>query len=184
METYDVAAKNGKVRGIIGMTFLDQRNQDVQYTTTRNWFMGHVTTPMLPGFVSLGLGRMKVRMNTASKMSALCNNPEAQAAFMRDKTSAANSSSLAFLNSYMHHDLIVEAADFDVCPILLTQPAEDRWTPYRLSQHHLEQVKKVPVEVKMLRHGGHYPVEPTALDDLHSAALAFINKYAAKEMNA
>ncbi|WP_050954394.1 alpha/beta hydrolase [Methylophaga frappieri] len=42
MLTYHVAAKNKKVKGIIGMTFLDQREQQVQDETMLNLFMSRI----------------------------------------------------------------------------------------------------------------------------------------------
>jgi hypothetical protein len=42
METYHVAAKNRKVSGIVGMTFLDQRIQQVRDETAYNRFMSRV----------------------------------------------------------------------------------------------------------------------------------------------
>lgn len=176
METYDVAALNGKVKGIIGMTFLDHSRQAVRDATTRNLFMSRVATPLMPLALKLGLGRLRLPMSWASKMSALCNHQGAMRAFMQDKTSAGNRASIAFLNSYMHHQAVVEPEDFAVCPILLTQPAADHWTPLELSEPFLKRIQKVPVTVVMLPDGGHYPLEESALKALREAALAFIEQ--------
>ena len=45
METYHVAAKNKseRIKGIIGMTFLDQRKREVRMTTTNNAFLPAVS---------------------------------------------------------------------------------------------------------------------------------------------
>lgn len=174
METYDIAALNGKVKGIIGMTFLDQRNEDVRNTTTNNWFWGHVGVTMAKIMADDGLGKLKIKMAICSKMSALCNNELTMKAFMEDKTSAANSVTYTFIKSYMYHNLVKEPEDFDVCPVLLTQPELDRWTPLRLSEPFLARIKKVPVTTVILPQGGHYPVEEQALDKLHEEADKFI----------
>lgn len=174
METYDVAYRNGRVRGIIGMTFLDQQDKDVRNTTTRNWLMSHVAVPMLGICQTMGLGHMKIKMSIASKMWALCNNPTAMKAFMKDKTSAGNSCTIAFLNSYMHHRLPCAPQDFTVCPVLLTQPELDRWTPLALSKPFLDRIRQVDVKIVKLPGGGHYPVERPALEKMHEAIVSFM----------
>lgn len=176
METYDVAAKNGKVAGIIGMTFLDQRNPLVRKTTVRNWIINRIGTPLMPLVIKLGLGKVKMPMSLVSKMSALSNSKAAMQVFMQDKTSAANWVSIAFLHSYMYHQLICEPEDFNRCPILLTQPEEDQWTPLSLSQPFLDRIKNVPVQTIVLPKGGHYPVEEAALSALHKSVVSFIKQ--------
>lgn len=176
MLTYHVAAKNKKVAGIIGMTFLDQRRQQVRDETARNLFMSRVGIPMAGISRKIGLANFKLPMSVASKMSALCNDETAMKLFMTDKTSAANKASMAFLDSYGSYVPDLEPADFDVCPVLLTQPDDDKWTPLHLSTPFLDQMTKVPVTIKHLAHGGHYPVEPQALTQLHDFSLQFIQQ--------
>lgn len=182
METYDVAAKNGKVAGIIGMTFLDQRNPLVRKTTVRNWVIDRIGTPLMPLAIKLGLGGLKMSMSLVSKMSALSNSTATMQAFMQDSSSAANWVTLAFLHSYMYHQLICEPEMFDVCPILLTQPEEDAWTPLALSEPFLARIKQVPVQTVLLPEGGHYPVEERALLALHQQVLHFIQQQLNKEI--
>lgn len=174
METYHVAAKNKRVAGIVGMTFLDQRRRRVRVETAHDPASGR-----LGGFVvamqnRLGMGGRTMRMAEASKMDALVNDPACLAVMLADPTSAGNSATVAFLNSYMTYAPDVEPADFDVCPVLLTQPERDRWTPQHLSDPFLDAIKKVPVTKVVLRNGSHYPIEPEALDDLHRYVLEFL----------
>lgn len=158
------------------MTFLDQQDKNVCNTTTRNWFMSHVAVPMLGVLNKTGFGRMKIKMSIASKMWALCNNPAAMKAFMRDKTSAGNSCTVAFLDSYMNHKLLCAPEDFKVCPILLTQPEKDRWTPLELSMPFLDRIKQVDARIVLLPGGYHYPVEETALRKMHNEIVAFVER--------
>lgn len=176
METYHVAAKNKKVAGIIGMTFLDQRSKKVRMRTTRNAFWGYAGVPLAQLAVKMGLGSLKMKMATCSLMSALCNNDIAQEAFLKDRTSAGAKVPFAFLASYMTYIPEVEPEEFDVCPILLTQPGLDRWTPLELSTPFLSKIKHVPVKTVILPNGGHYPVEKEALKVLNEEALSFIKE--------
>lgn len=174
METYHIACKNKKVKGIIGMTFLDQRNQQVRNETTNNAFWAYWGTPLSGLSCKLGLGKFPLKMSLCSKMNALCNNKDAQKVFLKDKTSAGNSVPLKFIYSYMTARPEIEPENFDICPILLAQPEKDRWTPLHLSTPFLSRIKKVPVKIVTLENGGHYPVEQPALNQLHKYMLEFI----------
>lgn len=176
METYHVAARNPKVKGIIGMTFLDQKAQIVRDRTTSHVLMGRIGVPMLTLGKALGLGRLQLPMWFASKMSALVNDKDLLKVFMKDKTSAGNLASINFLQSYMNYVPEIAPKDFAVAPILLTQPDADKWTPYELSRPVLDQISKVPVEVVQLPNGGHYPVEHQALRVMNDSINRFIKQ--------
>ncbi|KXZ73635.1 Alpha/beta hydrolase family protein [Acinetobacter venetianus] len=173
MLTYHVAAKNKKVKAIVGMTFLDTSNQKVKDTVASNLFMSRVGTPITHLTAKTPLASMRVPMSWASKMSTLVNNKDALKVFMKDKTSAGNSVSLTFLDSYIHYKPELKPEDFDVCPILLTQPEKDRWTPLDLSTPFLSRIHKVPVKTVILENAGHYPLEQPGLSQMVDAIDSF-----------
>lgn len=70
METYHVACKNKKVKGIIGMTFLDQNVQAVRNETTNNAFWAHMGTPLAGLSVKLGLGKFRMKSPVISFLLA------------------------------------------------------------------------------------------------------------------
>lgn len=74
METYYVAAKNKKIKGIIGMKFLDQREKAVRMTTIKNWFWGAFGTGIAAVFCHIGFSKFKMKMSACSKMDTLCND--------------------------------------------------------------------------------------------------------------
>jgi hypothetical protein len=115
------------------------------------------------------LAALRLPMSLASKMSALVNGNEALKAFMRDNSSAGNAMSIAFLSSYLSYQSVMEPEDFDVCPMLLTQPAQDRWMPLHLSKPFLNRIRKEPVKIVMLENAGHYPLEPPGLSQMVDA---------------
>jgi len=90
-------------------------------------------------------------------------------ACMADQTSAGKWVTMQFLATYMRYNPAIEPEDFDVCPILLTQPAMDRWTPLHLSALFLQRVARVPVTTIMLDNAGHYPLEQPGLDQMVEA---------------
>jgi alpha-beta hydrolase superfamily lysophospholipase len=173
METYHVAALNKKVKGIVGMTFLDQRNQQVRDETAFNLFMSRVGVPLALIADKTPFAGMRMPMAAASKMHTLVNDKAALKACMADKTSAGKWVTMSFLASYMTYRPAVEPEDFDVCPILLTQPAQDRWTPLHLSEPFLQRIKHVPVKVTMLENAGHYPLEQPGLNQMVDAVYNF-----------
>jgi alpha-beta hydrolase superfamily lysophospholipase len=174
METYHVAACNRKVKGIIGMTFLDQRLQQVRDETALNLFMSRVGGPLLTLSARTPLASMRLPMSLASKMHALVNGRAALKACLADRTSAGNRVTIRFLASYMNYSPAIEPEAFDVCPILLTQPARDRWTPLHLSELFLRRIRRVPVDQVMLDNAGHYPLELPGLDQMVAAIVAFL----------
>ncbi len=50
---------------------------------------------------------------------------------------------------------------------------DDRWTPQRLAELTLKKITHVHVRREVLRHGSHYPIERTALEDLRRCVLGF-----------
>jgi len=173
METYHVAALNRKVRGIVGMTFLDQRLRQVGDETALNPFMNRVGGPLIKLGARTPLAGLRLPMSLAGKMHALVNDPAALKACLADRTSAGNWVTIRFLASYMSYVPAVEPENFEVCPILLTQPAQDRWTPLHLSELFLGRVGKVPVRTVMLENAGHYPIEQAGLDRMVTAIADF-----------
>ena len=184
MLTYDVAAKSRKVKGIVGMTFFDNREQFVRDTASRNLFTSRVGGPAMHLLAKTPLHSMRIRMRDAIKMNALVNNKGALRVFLKDPTSAGNAMTTAFLASYLSHVPVVEPEDFDVCPILLTQPAADHWTPLNLSQPFLKRIRKVPVKTVMLENAGHYPLEEPGLTTMVESIDAFYRSVAAPRSSA
>jgi alpha-beta hydrolase superfamily lysophospholipase len=173
METYHVAAINSGVKGIVGMTFLDQRIPQVARDTAFDPLTGSVGARVMRILARTPLRRLRLPMRLVSKMRALVNDKKALRACLKDKTSAGNSASVAFLSSYLNYSPAIEPEAFDVCPILLTQPAADRWTPKHLSELFLDRVVQVPVSVVELENGSHYPIEESALRQLVDAVADF-----------
>ncbi|MFV0368666.1 MAG: alpha/beta hydrolase [Hyphomicrobiaceae bacterium] len=182
MLTYHVASRSrSRVSGIIGMTFLDLRDRKVALGATLTPWLGRISLPMLglgklPGFRSI-----KMPMRLVGKMHKLVNDRKTGRELMRDGTSAGNWAQLSFLQSFMNPTFEIEPEDFDICPVLLTQPAEDGWTPLWMAEAFTKRLKKVPAKTVMLENGSHYPIEEPALTQMHDAILTFVRENLAKE---
>lgn len=179
MLTMHVAMQNKNIKGIIGMTFLDQRRLGVKKETMRFSPLSPVLLPSMQITAKTPFGNLGLPMSLVSRMSKLTNDPTALKIMLKDGTSAGNFMSVKFLDSYMNYKPKYDLSSFSQCPVLLTQPAEDRWTPLELSQPVLDRLN-VPHQVVMLPHGGHYPVEAEALEQLKQSSIAFIEQYTAQ----
>ncbi|MDF0528660.1 alpha/beta fold hydrolase [Tsukamurella sp. 8F] len=173
METYHVAALNRHVAGIVGMTFLDQRDRRVRVETAFDPVSGLLGAGVMATLARTPLRGMRLPMRLVSKMRTLVNDRAAKRACYADKTSAGNSATVAFLHSYMAYQPAIEPEDFDICPVLLTQPAADRWTPLHLAEPFLSRIRRVPVTTVMLDNAGHYPLEQPGLDQMVAAVTEF-----------
>ncbi|WP_111861115.1 alpha/beta hydrolase [Acinetobacter sp. CFCC 10889] len=175
MLTMHVAMQNKNVKGIIGMTFLDQQRLAVKKGTMRFSPLSPIILPSMQISAKTPVGYMPLPMSLVSKMYALTNDPQALKIMLNDNTSAGNTMSIKFLNSYMNYKPKYNLSSFTQCPVLLTQPAEDHWTPLAYSQPVLERLS-VPHQVVMLPKGSHYPVEAEALEQLKKSSIEFIQQ--------
>lgn len=173
MEAYHVAALNKRVSGIVGTTFLDQHSRDVRVATAFDPLSGLVGGGLMKALARTPLARRRVPMRAVSKMRTLVNDPEAKKVCYADPTSAGSLVSIAFLDSYLNYEPATEPDDFDVCPVLLTQPGADRWTPLSLSRPFLDRLAKVTVTTVVLENAGHYPLEQPGLDQMVDAVDRF-----------
>ncbi|MET7773781.1 alpha/beta hydrolase [Nocardia sp. NPDC005366] len=176
MLTYHVAAKapRGTVRGIVGTTFLDQRDQKVRDVTSHDMFHSRIGLPLMGLVARTPAAGVKYPMTLGAKMSALVNNPEALRVMTRDKTSGGNWVSARFLARYAAYAPAVEPEKFDVCPILLTQPSRDRWSPLSLSERFLSRITRIPVRTVLLENAGHYPIEDPGLKVMEDTIAEFV----------
>jgi alpha-beta hydrolase superfamily lysophospholipase len=178
MLAYQVAAVTGRVAGVVGTCFLDQSVPQVLDETALNVVMSRVGGPLVRLAARTPLSGLRMPMRVASKMHTLVNDEEALRACLDDPTSAGNAMTMTFLDSYVGYRCPVEPEDFHGCPILLTQPAEDRWSPQYLSDLFLRRIGQVPVSTVRLEGAGHYPIEQPGLDQLVEAVEAFTRERA------
>ncbi len=173
MLAYNASCFMDEVYGIIGMCFLQNDNYKVGNDTSKfkgtNWFV----VPMMKMLSKTLLKTLPIAMKSVSKMDSLVNDKKALKILLEDKASAGASVQLQFLADYMTYKLPVKVEEYDRCPILLTQPELDPWTPLALSQLSMKGIK-VPFEVKIVEGAGHFPVEEKGLRQLVGYAHDFI----------
>lgn len=173
MIAYNSACYMDEVYGIIGMCFLKNDDKIIGKETAKFGWANSFVFPIANLFIKIGLKRIPLPMKAISKMNLLTNNKKALGIFLKDKASAGANVQLQFLYDYTHYELPIPVIQFDKCPILLTQPEKDNWTPLRLSEISMKGIK-APYTVKFLEGGGHYPMEETALKQLLNYTNEFI----------
>ena len=174
--TYDAAALNKHVAGIVGMTFLDERDQTVRDTTFTSMFMSRIGVNGVALAAQTPLASLQVPVSTVGKMNTLANDPEVLKIMLADPTSAGNFATLKFLSTYVNYKPAVEPESFNVCPVLLTQPEKDHWTPQFLADAFLKKLKLTTSKTVVLPDGGHFPVEESALSKLADAVSEFVDQ--------
>lgn len=176
MISYHAAGKNKKVKGIVGLTFLDERIEQVRKETV----IHPLIAPFVPLVSALGntpvIKGIKVPMKWVSKMYTLTNDKKLLKQFLKDRSSSGSLVSLAFLSSFMNYKPPVEPEDFDICPILLTQPENDLWTRELLSTLSLENIKS-DFTIKTLENAGHYPIESPGREQLETFFIEFLEQH-------
>jgi alpha-beta hydrolase superfamily lysophospholipase len=172
MLAYHAASIDRAVAGVVGMCFMDQRIKVVREQTARLRALGAYAPPLFRLLVGPA-GRIKMPMALVSKMSALVNSKAALKDSLADPTSAGNWVSTRFLSTYLDAAPAIEPEHFDVCPILLTQPTHDHWTPLETSTVFLDRITRVPVTKVLLDRAGHYPIEEPGLTQMQDAIAEF-----------
>jgi alpha-beta hydrolase superfamily lysophospholipase len=168
------------VRGIVGMCFLNLRDIRVKTIISRFPYasvMERVGGSLFKLLAKTPFRGVRVPMKWVSKMTALTNNTEAQELLITDKLSAGASIPIAFLGSAFSYTPNIEPEEFLNCPVLLTQPGDDRWTPLYASSDFFERLA-CPKEIVMLQDAGHYPMEATGLGQMRDAIVRFCEKIA------
>jgi len=177
MLAYHVACGSGKVKGIIGMCFLNMDDQHVRSAASANDFWGGpVTSPVWKALGPTPMGLLPVPIRVVTKMDKIANQQGAVDAFLTDPTSGGAIVNGLFLGSFMFYQPPVQPEVFRQCPILHTQPAEDRWVSLEISQIFTSRFKEVPFKMVQLEKAGHYPLEEPGICQLHDAVYNFVRE--------
>ncbi|GAA3943742.1 alpha/beta fold hydrolase [Chitinophaga oryziterrae] len=175
MITYNAACYMDEVYGIIGMCFLDNAHYQVINDTSKYKHTAWFAFPFLGLLSKTPLRTMGIPMKAVSKMNHLVNHKEALKILLHDSASGGASVQTQFLASYASYRSPIAVTAFDKCPILLTQPEKDGWTPIELSKLSMAGIK-APFSIKTLKGAGHYPMEEQGLKQLIIYANEFISR--------
>jgi len=175
---YLCAARLGPqlVAGVIATTLADPRSALVRRQFARNALVLHALMPLMPWFAAL-TGSLKLPVKWFTKMDAMANQPALNRLVAGDPFGGNVSVPVRFMHSIFAVRPDIEPEDFNVCPVLLAHPAEDRWTGIASSRPFFDRIKGEKSLI-MLENCGHFPVEEPGISQLRQAALAFLSAIA------
>src|SRR6185503_1936415 len=109
-------------------------------------------------------------MALMSKMGNISNRPELSALVKSDKLGGGTWVPARFLRTLMTTAPAIEPEQFDVCPVLLAHPGDDRMTDIALSRRFFERLA-APKRMVVLDGASHMPTEHPGIDQLERAVL-------------
>lgn len=172
MLAYEVAARSGGVSAVVATCLLDPRDRRVQRIMTRFGPLGVLAGPAAR-FLPEALAELRVPMRWVAAMSRMSRNPALSALCAGDPRGGGVRVPLGFLASYINHRHAPPAQMRT--PVTLAHPEKDGWTPVEVSTPWLERIA-APVELRMLRECGHFPIEEPGVTDLVDALMKVISR--------
>ena len=174
MLAYNAAAASGEVRGVIATTLADPRDADARDALARSklWSrLGYVVMNTLPALT----GRLDIPARMISRMQWITNDPTFSRIFIEDSLVGGARINLEFYRSLMVYEPPIAPEAFDLCPLLLAHPADDRWTPFAVSRPFFDSFGGEK-ELVMLEGCGHFPYEEPGVSQLHEAVGRFLGR--------
>jgi alpha-beta hydrolase superfamily lysophospholipase len=173
---YLAAAQSRRAAGVVATTLGDFRLPIVRDQVARYPLLNRVMTPLF-GPLAFLCGGLRLPMRWFGKMDRIANDPALARLVGEDGLGGGNRVPLRFLRSVLAIWPAIEPEDFDLCPVLLAQPAADTWTTIEASRPFFDRIKG-PKELVMLENCGHYPIEEPGLSRLEGAVVAFLTNRA------
>lgn len=174
MLAYNAAAASRAAVGVIATTLADPRDRAALDALARSKFwsrLGMGIVNVLPGLI----GRFVIPANAISGMERMTNDPAFSQIFIDDPLVGRARINLGFYHSMTVYDPPIAPEAFDVCPLLLAHPLDDRWTPLAISQPFFDRLGGEK-KLVMLEGCGHLPYEEPGVSQLRDAVKAFLQE--------
>jgi alpha-beta hydrolase superfamily lysophospholipase len=164
MLAYDAAARTGVPSALIASCLLDPSLPEVRRQLVRAPWLATVTEWALraPRLTDQGV----VKMNLVSNMAAIANDPRIARALSQDPQAGGAWMPGRWIRTFLTAEPETRPEAFDVCPVVLAHPADDRWTDVSVSRPFFDRLTATPTELVMLPGAGHFPIEAPGRDVL------------------
>jgi alpha-beta hydrolase superfamily lysophospholipase len=169
---YQAAARSRKVVGLVATTLADTRERAVRKGFAKHALLGTAGLWLLDK-LSLITDALPLPMAYVSKMDRISNRPDLSALVKSDRLGGGSWVPARFLRTLMTTAPAIEPEDFDLCPVLLAHPADDRMTDIALSRRFFERLA-APKRMVILDGASHMPTEHPGVDQLEAAVLQFM----------
>lgn len=164
---YEAVCATGVAAGLMATCFLDPTRAEMQREIARFPWLAPLSLPVMNATAPL-TDDLILPMAWLAKMGAIANDREVARAIAADPRAGGNAMPLGFLRTYLRSRPLRSPDAFDLCPVLLAHPADDRWTRAALSLPFFEALA-APKRLVMLDNAGHFPIEQPGFDQLESA---------------
>jgi alpha-beta hydrolase superfamily lysophospholipase len=172
MLAYDATALTRIPKGLVATCLLLPSDPQVRRSMARWGWMAKLIAPMLSAAPWL-TDRLSVPMRLVGNMRAVANDRALADAIAADPRAGGGWMSALFLRTFVESEPITAPEAFDVCPVLLAHPADDRWTDISVSMPFFNRLN-VEKRLVMLERAGHLPVEEPGATQLETALLHFL----------
>jgi alpha-beta hydrolase superfamily lysophospholipase len=172
MLAYDATARTRISSGLVATCFFDPREPAARRGVVRWPWMLSVIEPLLMKLPTFLQG-LPVPMRLVINMRAVSNDPELSEVIATDPRAGGSAMPAGFLRSILASEPLVPPEVFDVCPVLLVHPADDRWTDVSISRLFFDRLK-APKRLIMLGNAGHFPIEEPGASELRTALHNFL----------
>ncbi len=178
MLCYNVAAASRAAEGVIATTLADPRDQAALDALARSKFWSRIGMRIMDALPGLS-GRLNIPAKDISRMRWMTNDPELSKIFIDDPLVGRARINLDFYRSMIAYEPPIAPEEFDVCPLLLAHPADDKWTPFSVSQPFFDSLGG-DKELVMLDGCGHFPYEEPGVSQLNEAVRKFLDRVTRK----
>ncbi|MCG8315182.1 MAG: alpha/beta hydrolase [Pseudomonadales bacterium] len=180
MLAYYVAAKIQRlalpyepVAGVVVSTLCDPRYPDVKKQFAKfSWMLRSL--PLLDRLPHW-LKQQRFPIRWVSRMDTISNDKELSDLVMKDTLGGGTSAPLNFMLSIFNTCPAIEPEDFNLCPVLLVHPEQDRMTPLPLSEKFYRRLRGNKQWV-VLKGCGHIPIEEPGIVDMEKSTLRFLSQ--------
>jgi alpha-beta hydrolase superfamily lysophospholipase len=172
MLAYDATARTRIPAGLMATCFFDPREPTARRDVARWPWMVPVIEPVLMNLPTFLQG-VPVPMRLVINMRAVANDPKLARVIATDPRAGGSKMPAGFLRSILASQPLVLPEVFNVCPVLLVHPADDRWTDVSMSRPFFDRLG-VPKRLVMLGNAGHFPIEEPGVSELRTALLDFL----------
>ena len=172
MLAYDATARTGIPKGLVATCFVDPRDPAILSSTTRWPWIASLVPAMLSA-VPVLTDPLPLSIHMLGKMNGIANDPALVQAIVSDPRAGGTWMPAGFWRTFINVSSVVEPEAFDVCPVLLVHPADDRWTDVSVTLPFFKRLR-VPKRLVMLDNAGHFPVEEPGATQLRTALLGFL----------
>lgn len=177
MLAYDAAARTRIPDAVLTTCLLDPRLPEVRRQMVRWPWLATLTewTMRVPWLSDHSI----VKMNLVSNMAAIANDPRISRHLSRDPQAGGTWMPGRWIRTFLTAEPEVEPEQFDVCPVVLAHPDDDRWTHVSISTPFLERLTSTSTELVMLGGAGHFPIEEPGRTQLDEVVVGLLRRAAA-----